>query len=73
MGVGGSLDIVAGFIARAPLWAQRAGLEWLFRLVQEPRRLARRYLVTNTAFLLLLLREAVHRRVVAHSLRSGRA
>jgi N-acetylglucosaminyldiphosphoundecaprenol N-acetyl-beta-D-mannosaminyltransferase len=54
MGVGGSIDVIAGFTRRAPMWMQRAGLEWLFRLVQEPRRLARRYLVTNTAFVLLL-------------------
>lgn len=62
MGVGGSIDVVAGVTRRAPVWVQRAGLEWAFRLVQEPRRLFRRYLVTNTRFLALVAREAVRRR-----------
>jgi N-acetylglucosaminyldiphosphoundecaprenol N-acetyl-beta-D-mannosaminyltransferase len=62
MGVGGSIDVVAGVTRRAPLWMQRAGLEWLYRLLQEPRRLWRRYLVTNTAFVLLVARELVARR-----------
>src|SRR4030095_6150933 len=43
IGVGGTVDFLSGRIKRAPLWMQRAGLEWLFRLGQEPRRLARRY------------------------------
>ena len=57
MGVGGSFDVVAGKVRRAPLQMQRLGLEWLFRLVQEPRRMWKRYLVTNTKFLVMLLRE----------------
>ena len=57
MGVGGTLDVVAGKVRRAPLWMQRTGLEWLYRLAQEPRRMWRRYLVTNTIFLFLLLGE----------------
>lgn len=61
MGVGGSLDVVAGDRRRAPRWVQRLGLEWLYRLVQEPRRLGRRYLTTNVRFLLLLAREEVAR------------
>jgi N-acetylglucosaminyldiphosphoundecaprenol N-acetyl-beta-D-mannosaminyltransferase len=64
MGVGGSIDVVAGFTRRAPTWLQRAGLEWLFRLVQEPRRLARRYVVSNTTFVLLLARELLRVRVL---------
>jgi N-acetylglucosaminyldiphosphoundecaprenol N-acetyl-beta-D-mannosaminyltransferase len=63
MGVGGAIDIVAGHTRRAPVVLQRLGLEWLFRLAQEPRRLARRYFVTNTRFLLVLSREVVKRRV----------
>jgi len=43
MGVGGSLDLIAGNLKRAPVWMQKTGLEWLFRLLQEPRRLWRRY------------------------------
>jgi len=57
MGVGGSFDVVAGLVRRAPRWMQRAGLEWLFRLAQEPRRLWRRYLVDDMAFFSLVLRE----------------
>jgi N-acetylglucosaminyldiphosphoundecaprenol N-acetyl-beta-D-mannosaminyltransferase len=55
-GVGGSFDVLAGVIPRAPLWMQKYGLEWLFRLGQEPRRMWRRYLVTNTLFILLILK-----------------
>lgn len=58
-GVGGSFDVLAGVVRRAPARWQRLGLEWAYRLVQEPRRLWRRYLRTNTAFALLVLREAV--------------
>lgn len=60
-GVGGSFDVFAGLVPRAPLWMQRAGLEWLFRLVQEPRRMWKRYLVTNSVFLGLLAREVFYR------------
>jgi N-acetylglucosaminyldiphosphoundecaprenol N-acetyl-beta-D-mannosaminyltransferase len=62
MGVGGSIDVLAGLRRRAPRWMQRAGLEWLFRLLQDPRRLAKRYLVGNVQFAILVLREALHRR-----------
>jgi N-acetylglucosaminyldiphosphoundecaprenol N-acetyl-beta-D-mannosaminyltransferase len=49
-GVGGSFDVLAGVTKRAPVSWQRLGLEWLYRLLQEPGRLWRRYLVTNSAF-----------------------
>jgi N-acetylglucosaminyldiphosphoundecaprenol N-acetyl-beta-D-mannosaminyltransferase len=62
MGVGGSIDVVAGVTRRAPAWIQRVGLEWAFRLAQEPRRLFRRYLVTNARFLALVAREALRNR-----------
>lgn len=52
VGVGAAFDYHAGTIRRAPLWMQHAGLEWLHRLASEPRRLWRRYLVTNTLFVL---------------------
>jgi len=57
MGVGGTFDVVAGITRRAPHWMQRCGLEWLYRLVQEPRRMWRRYLVEDMAFFVLLARE----------------
>lgn len=58
-GVGGSFDVLAGLTRRAPLVWQRAGLEWFYRLLQEPRRLWRRYAVTNTVFVALTLQEFV--------------
>ncbi|HTF70602.1 MAG TPA: WecB/TagA/CpsF family glycosyltransferase [Edaphobacter sp.] len=56
VGIGGSLDIIAGEFKRAPRYIQRLGLEWAFRLAQEPRRLARRYIVGNSLFLFYLVR-----------------
>jgi N-acetylglucosaminyldiphosphoundecaprenol N-acetyl-beta-D-mannosaminyltransferase len=57
LGVGAAFDFVAGTKQRAPLWMQRSGLEWLFRLVTEPRRLAHRYLVYNSIFLARALQQ----------------
>lgn len=56
MGVGGTFDVVAGKVTRAPVWMQQGGLEWLYRVFQEPRRMWKRYLVTNTVFVLMLIR-----------------
>jgi len=61
-GVGGSFDVLAGVTRRAPVRWQRMGMEWAYRLLQEPRRLWRRYLVTNTLFAWMLLRERIHPR-----------
>ncbi len=55
-GVGGSFDVLAGKVRRAPATWQRLGLEWLYRVLQEPRRMWRRYLVTNTVFGWMVLR-----------------
>jgi N-acetylglucosaminyldiphosphoundecaprenol N-acetyl-beta-D-mannosaminyltransferase len=63
LGVGGSFDVLAGARRRAPSALQRLGLEWLFRLVQEPGRLWKRYLVTNSQFLYLLTAEWLRARV----------
>ena len=60
--VGAAFDFIAGVKRQAPSWMQRAGLEWLFRLVTEPRRLARRYLVYNAKFLQALVVDQRHRR-----------
>jgi N-acetylglucosaminyldiphosphoundecaprenol N-acetyl-beta-D-mannosaminyltransferase len=62
MGVGGSFDVVAGVVKRAPVWMQRTGLEWLYRIIQEPGRMWKRYLVTNTLFIYYLVREVLKRR-----------
>jgi N-acetylglucosaminyldiphosphoundecaprenol N-acetyl-beta-D-mannosaminyltransferase len=58
-GVGGSFDVLAGITKRAPVRWQRLGLEWLYRLLQEPARLSRRYLTTNSTFVWLTLKERI--------------
>jgi N-acetylglucosaminyldiphosphoundecaprenol N-acetyl-beta-D-mannosaminyltransferase len=62
MGVGGAIDVVAGVTRRAPYIWQRLGFEWLYRLLQEPRRMFRRYAVTNARFAWLLSRALLNRR-----------
>ena len=57
VGVGGSFDVISGNIPRAPMWMQRANLEWLFRMMQEPGRLVKRYVMGNTRFWILLHKE----------------
>lgn len=57
MGVGGSFDVISGNIPRAPVWMQRANLEWLFRVLQEPRRLFKRYFVGNLVFIKAVWKE----------------
>jgi N-acetylglucosaminyldiphosphoundecaprenol N-acetyl-beta-D-mannosaminyltransferase len=57
MGVGGSFDVVAGIVKRAPLWMQKAGLEWFYRFAQEPKRMWKRYLIGNSKFIYFVLRE----------------
>ena len=62
MGVGGAVDILGGVRKRAPRLLQRLGLEWAYRLAQDPRRLAGRYIVGNTRFTWLVLRELLRGR-----------
>jgi len=59
MGVGGTFDVVSGEVKRAPIWMQNYGLEWFYRVIQEPKRMWKRYLITNTKFLALILREKI--------------
>jgi N-acetylglucosaminyldiphosphoundecaprenol N-acetyl-beta-D-mannosaminyltransferase len=61
MGVGGSFDVIAGEVNRSPFWMQEVGLEWLYRLLQEPRRMFWRYFTTNAAFAMLLTRAFIAR------------
>jgi exopolysaccharide biosynthesis WecB/TagA/CpsF family protein len=56
MAVGAAFDFHAGTVKQAPKWMQNAGLEWFFRLVQEPQRLWKRYLFTNSTFIFLFLK-----------------
>ncbi len=60
--LGGSFEMYLGEVKRAPAWVQKLGLEWFFRFVQEPRRLFKRYFVTDTRFMLLLVQELVRLR-----------
>jgi N-acetylglucosaminyldiphosphoundecaprenol N-acetyl-beta-D-mannosaminyltransferase len=69
IGVGGSFDVTAGLRKRAPAFIQRAGLEWAYRVAQEPRRLFKRYLVTNSQFISLMSWAAIT--AALHSLRSS--
>lgn len=55
MGVGGSFDVIAGYVKRAPRWMQNSGLEWFYRVYQEPKRMFKRYLVGNAKFMYLTL------------------
>lgn len=61
MGVGGSFDVAIGRVKRAPRWMQKAGLEWFYRFLQEPRRMFRRYFIEDMAFLWLFIKEAARR------------
>ncbi|MDP4208602.1 MAG: WecB/TagA/CpsF family glycosyltransferase [Bacteroidota bacterium] len=60
MGVGGTFDVIAGVTKRAPQWMQKIGMEWFYRLVQEPRRMWRRYLIGNTKFIWYILKEKIN-------------
>lgn len=59
IGVGAAFDFISGRVAQAPTWIQNSGLEWLFRLIQEPQRLWRRYLLLNSQFIFLISKEVV--------------
>ncbi len=63
VGIGGALPVMIGEQKRAPRWMQNAGLEWAYRLSQEPRRLFKRYAVTNTIFIWLLIKQYLNYRV----------
>jgi N-acetylglucosaminyldiphosphoundecaprenol N-acetyl-beta-D-mannosaminyltransferase len=68
MGVGGSFDVIAGYVKRAPGWMQKIGLEWLFRVYQEPRRMFKRYLVGNLKFMRLVAKYYFKRNRVGKNL-----
>jgi len=62
MGVGGTFDVVSGKVKRAPLWMQNYGLEWFYRVLQEPRRMWKRYSITNSIFFWMLARGLISTR-----------
>jgi N-acetylglucosaminyldiphosphoundecaprenol N-acetyl-beta-D-mannosaminyltransferase len=59
VGIGAAFDFIAGTKKQAPHWMRRVGLEWLFRLIQEPRRLGKRYFVNNVRFIHFILKTIV--------------
>ena len=61
LGIGGALPVLAGEVNRAPEWMQNAGMEWLFRLIQEPKRLFKRYAVTNTLYVWYLTQQIIRK------------
>lgn len=62
MGVGGSFDVISGKIHRAPKWMQKINLEWLFRVIQEPKRLFKRYFIGNVIFIINIFKEKFNMR-----------
>ncbi len=71
MGVGGSFDVLSGQIPRAPMWMRRMNLEWLFRVMQEPRRLFKRYFVGNIVFVNAVVKERFQHLDQIHADRAG--
>lgn len=67
IGIGGALPVLVGLQKRAPVWMQKSGLEWMYRLAQEPQRLFKRYAVTNALFIYVLLKEYIHIKVFKKS------
>ncbi len=67
IGIGGALPVMVGLQKRAPLWMQKTGLEWLYRLGQEPQRLFKRYAVTNTLFIWVLMKEFIKIKILRKS------
>jgi len=67
IGVGAAFDFVAGKVKRAPKWMQKIGLEWFHRLIQEPTRLWKRYLIGNTVFIWLVINELIKIKILKKS------
>jgi len=59
MGVGGTFDVIAGKVSRAPMWMQKSGLEWFYRFLQEPKRMWKRYLITNSLFIYYVFKSLI--------------
>ena len=64
MGVGGTFDVISGVIRRAPNWMQNIGMEWFYRFLKEPGRMWRRYLIGNSKFIWLVLKEKIKQRKI---------
>jgi N-acetylglucosaminyldiphosphoundecaprenol N-acetyl-beta-D-mannosaminyltransferase len=57
VGIGGAFEVMAGLAKRAPIWVQKGGLEWLYRFIQEPKRLFRRYFIEAPLFIPLIMKQ----------------
>ncbi len=57
IGIGGAFEVMAGLVPRAPKWMHAAGMEWFYRLIQEPKRMYRRYLIEAPLFIPLIIRQ----------------
>lgn len=64
LGIGGALPMMIGTVRKAPRWMQKIGMEWFFRLMQEPGRLFKRYAITNTVFIYLVIMEMLKKRII---------
>jgi N-acetylglucosaminyldiphosphoundecaprenol N-acetyl-beta-D-mannosaminyltransferase len=64
IGVGAAFSVLSGVQKRAPIWMQKSGLEWLYRLVQEPKRLFKRYLTTNSIYIFILIKTKIKHRLI---------
>ena len=62
IGIGGAFEVMAGLVPRAPKWMHAAGLEWLYRLIQEPKRMYRRYLIEAPSFIPLIIRQKLYKK-----------
>ena len=69
VGIGGALPVLVGMQKRAPVWMQNAGLEWFYRFAQEPKRLFKRYAVTNSLFIYLVMKEKYFSRHTKNNIR----
>jgi N-acetylglucosaminyldiphosphoundecaprenol N-acetyl-beta-D-mannosaminyltransferase len=61
IGIGGAFEVVAGLIKRAPKWMQKAGLEWFYRFLQEPKRMFKRYFVEAPVFIPLIIAQKLRK------------
>jgi N-acetylglucosaminyldiphosphoundecaprenol N-acetyl-beta-D-mannosaminyltransferase len=67
IGIGVSFELVADMVKRAPVWMQKTGLEWLFRLIVEPKRLWKRYILGNPTFIWLVLKQRLGMSILSDS------
>lgn len=60
IGVGATIDFMAGNVKRAPMFYQKYGLEWVYRLFQEPKRMFKRYIINDSSFIILVIKDYIY-------------